>query len=115
MEIEEAKKVLNATYGTQLTYAEDYKKRFKNLLVIGDRSGVGEAVSEQDTKCVVDTWIKSTGEGGLKYNKEFGFYTCNKGTIINTASTVFNTNLLKIPADLSDLIDQMNSFVKMKS
>lgn len=35
--------------------------------------------------------------------------------IINTSSTVFNTNLLKIPADLLDLMDQMNSFVKMKS
>lgn len=114
-EVEEARKVLNATYGTQLTYAEDYKKRFKNLLVIGDRSGVGESVSEQDTKQVVDTWIKSTGTGELSYNKKYGYYTCNKGMIINTASTVFNTNLLKIPADLLDLMDQMNSFVKMKS
>lgn len=36
--VEEAKKVVNATYGTQLVYAEEYKKKYKNLLVIGDRS-----------------------------------------------------------------------------
>jgi len=114
-EIEEAKKVINATYGTQLLYAEDYKKRYPNLLVIGDRSGVGESVSEQDVKNVVDTWIKSTGQGELSYNRKYRYYTCNKGMIINTFSTVMNTNLLKIPADQTDLVDQMNSFIKMKS
>jgi hypothetical protein len=114
-EIEEAKKVLNATYGTQLQYAKEYKKKYKNLLVIGDRSGVGEAVSEQDTDCVVDTWIKSTGQGELSYNKKYGYYTCSKGMIINTFATIMNINLFKIPADLSELVDQMNSFIKMKS
>lgn len=114
-EIEEAKKVLNATYGTQLQYARDYKKKYPNLLVIGDRSWVGEAVSEQDIDWVVDTWIKSTGAGELSYNRKYGFYTCNKWLIINTFATVMNTNLLKIPADQVDLVDQMNNFIKMKS
>lgn len=114
-EIEEARKVLNATYGTQLMYAEEYKKKYKNLLVIGDRSGVGEAVSEQDVRFVVDTWIKSTGSGDLKFDRTYKYWTYNKGSIIGSAATAFNTNLLKIPSDLLDLIGQMNKFVKMKS
>lgn len=107
--------MVNATYGTQLVYAEEYKKRYKNLLVIGDRSGVGEAVSEQDVKGVVDAWIKSTGQGGLNYNRTFKYYTCSKSAIITTMASVLNTNILKISSDLGDLVEQMNSFVKMKS
>ena len=113
--IEIADKVLNASYGTQLQYAKDFKGKYKNLLVIWDRTGVGEAVSEQDIEGVVDTWIKSTGAGELSYNKQFWFYTCNKGKIINTLATVLNSNLLKISSDLWDLVDQLNNFVKMKS
>ena len=33
-EIEFARKVMNATYGTQLAYAEEYKKKHPNLIVI---------------------------------------------------------------------------------
>ena len=114
-EIEQARKVINATYGTQLAHAKEYKKKYPNLLIIGDRSWVGESVSEQDTDAVVDTWIKSTGAWELSYNKKYGFYTCNKGLIITTFATVMNSNILKIPADQTDLTDQMNTFVKMKS
>jgi len=114
-EIEEARLVINATYGTQLQYAKDYKKKYKNLLIIWDRSWVGESVSEQDLDVVVDTWIKSTGVWELSYNKKYWYYTCNKGLIINTFATVMNTNLLKISSDLVDLVNQMNSFVKIKS
>ncbi len=113
--IEIADKVLNASYGTQLQYAKDFKDKYKNLLVIWDRTGVGEAVSEQDIHGVVDTWIKSTGAWELSFNKQFGFYTCNKGKIINTLATVLNSNILKISSDLGDLIDQLNNFIKMKS
>ena len=114
-EIEEAKKVLNATYWTQLIYAEEYKKKYKNLFVIWDRSWVWESVSEQDTKWIVDTWIKSTGSWELSYNKKFWFWTCNKWKIITTMATILNINLLKINSDLNDLADQMNSFIKLKS
>lgn len=113
--VELADKVLNASYGTQLQYAKDFKEKYKHLLVIGDRTWVGEAVSEQDIDWVVDCWIKSTGAGELSYNRQFWFYTCNKGKIINTLATVLNSNLLKISSDLGDLIDQLNNFVKMKS
>ena len=113
--IEIADKVLNASYGTQLQYAKEFKEKYKHLLVIWDRTWVGEAVSEQDVDWVVDCWIKSTGAGELSYNKQFWFYTCNKGKIINTLATVFNSNILKISSDLGDLIDQLNNFVKMKS
>lgn len=113
--IEIADKVLNASYGTQLQYAKEFKEKYKNLLVIWDRTWVGEAVSEQDVDWVVDTWIKSTGAWELSLNKQFGFYTCNKWKIINTLATVLNSNLLKISSDLWDLIDQLNNFVKMKS
>ncbi len=113
--IELADKVLNASYGTQLQYAKEFKEKYKHLLVIWDRTWVGEAVSEQDTEWVVDCWIKSTGAWELSYNKQFWFYTCNKGKIINTLATVLNSNLLKISSDLQDLIDQLNNFVKMKS
>lgn len=30
-------------------------------------------------------------------------------------ASVLNTNLLKISSDLSDLVEQMNSFIKLKS
>ncbi len=113
--VELADKVLNASYGTQLQYAKEFKEKYKHLLVIGDRTWVGEAVSEQDIDWVVDCWIKSTGAGELSYNRQFWFYTCNKGKIINTLATVLNSNLLKISSDLGDLIDQLNNFVKMKS
>lgn len=114
-EIEHARKVLNATYGTQLAHAKEYKKKYPNLFIIWDRSGVGESVSEQDVEWVVDTWIKSTGVGELNYNKKYGYYTCNKGLIITTFATVMNSNILKIPADQTDLTDQMNTFIKLKS
>lgn len=113
--IELADKVLNASYWTQLQYAKEFKDKYKNLLVMGDRTWVGEAVSEQDVEWVVDAWIKSTGSWELSFNKQFWFYTCNKGKIINTLATVLNSNLLKISSDLQDLIDQLNNFVKMKS
>jgi len=114
-ELEEAKPVLNATYWTQLIYAEEYKKKYKNLLVIWDRSWVWEAVSEQDTKWVVDTWIKSTGKWELNYNSKYWYWSCSKWKIINIMATVFNTNLIKINWDQNELIDQMNNFVKLKS
>lgn len=113
--VEIADKVLNASYGTQLQYAKEYKEKFKNLLVIWDRTWVGEAVSEQDIDGVVDCWIKSTGAWELSYNKQFWYYTCNKGKIINTLATVLNSNIIKISSDLWDLVDQLNNFVKMKS
>ena len=113
--VELADKVLNASYGTQLQYAKDFKEKYKHLLVIGDRTWVGEAVSEQDIEWVVDCWIKSTGAGELSYNRQFWFYTCNKGKIINTLATILNSNILKISSDLGELIDQLNNFVKMKS
>lgn len=113
--VEIADKVLNASYGTQLQYAKNFKEKYTNLLVIWDRTGVGEAVSEQDVEWVVDVWIKSTGTGELKFNKQFWYYTCNKWKIINTLATVLNSNTLKISSDLNDLIDQLNNFIKMKS
>jgi len=115
MEIEEARIVQNAKYGTQLEYAEDYKKRFKNVLIIGDRTWVGEAVSEQDVHWVVDTWIKSTGQWELTYNKTHGFYTCSKGKIITTTATVLWQRMFMIPNHLIDLIEQMRNFIKLKS
>jgi len=114
-EIESATKVLNATYWTQLVYAEDYKKKYKNLLVIWDRSWVWESVSEQDVKWVVDARIKSTWQWELSYNKKYWYYNCRKWTIVTTMATVFNTNLLKINWDLNDLLEQMNNFIKLKS
>ncbi len=115
MEVEEARIVSNARYGTQLEYAEEYKKRFKNMLIIGDRTGVGEAVSEQDVNGIVDCWLKSTGQWELSYNKTHHFWTCNKGKIITTTATAFNQRLFHIPNDLHDLIEQLKNFVKMKS
>lgn len=114
-EIEEVKIVVNSKYGTQLEYAKEYKKRFPNLLIIWDRTGVGEAVSEQDTEWIVDCWIKSTGAGELNYNRSHHYWTCNKGKIITTAATVLNNRLIKIPGDVVDLIEQLQNFVKMKS
>lgn len=114
-EIEFSNKILNATYWTQLQNAKEYKKKYPNLLVIWDRSWVWEAVSEQDTEWIVDTWIKSTWQWELRFNRQWKFWTCPKSTIVEIMATVLNTNLLKIPADQSDLISQMNDFVKMKS
>lgn len=114
-EIEFARKVVNATYWTQLQYAEEYKEKYPNLLVIWDRSWVGESVAEQDIKWVVDTWIKSTWQWDLKFNKQFRYWTCPKSLIIEIMATVLNSNLIKIPWELNDLIEQMNDFVKMKS
>ena len=114
-EIESAIPVLNATYWTQLDYAEDYKKRYKNLFIIWDRSWVWEAVSEQDIKWVVDAWIKSTWQGSLNYNRKNWYYTCNKWTIVTTLATVLNSNLIRIPSHNDALIEQLNNFVKMKS
>lgn len=114
-EIEESRPIYNATYGMQLQYAEEYKKRYKNIFVIWDRSWVWEAVSEQDTKWVVDCWIKSTWQWWLNYNKKMWYYTCSKWLIISTLATIFNLWILKIPWDNELLIEQLNNFVKMKS
>jgi len=113
--IESAIKVNNLTYWMQLEYAKDYKKKYKNLLVIWDRSWVWEAVSEQDTDFVVDAWIKSTWQWNLSFNKKYKYYTCSKSLIITTLATTFSTNLLKITNTNVDLIEQLNNFVKMKS
>lgn len=114
-EIEEARPIYNATYGMQLQYAEEYKKKYKNIFIIWDRSWVWEAVSEQDTKWVVDCWIKSTWVWWLSYNKKYWYYTCSKWLIISTLSTIFNLWILKIPSSNELLIEQLNNFVKMKS
>jgi len=113
-EIESSIPIYNATYGTQLEYAEEYKKKYKNIFIIWDRSWVWEAVSEQDVKWVVDTWIKSTWTWWLSYNNKW-YYTCSKWLIITTAATIFNLWLIKIPAHNQLLIEQINNFVKMKS
>ena len=114
-EIEESMPVYNASYWTQLSYAKDYKKKYKNIFIIWDRSWVWESVSEQDTEWVVDCWIKSTGQWWLSYNKQLNYYTCSKWLIITTLATIFNLWIIKIPADNDLLIKQLNSFVKMKS
>lgn len=115
MEIESSIKVSNLTYWMQLQYAKEYKDKYSNLFVVWDRSWVWEAVSEQDTLWVVDVWIKSTGQWELNYNRKLNYYTANKWLIINSLATVFNSNLIKVPAHNVDLIDQLNNFVKMKS
>ena len=115
LEIEEVKKVNNLTYWMQLEYAREYKERFPNTYVIWDRSWVWEAVSEQDTEWVVDVWIKSTWQGDLNYNKKYWYYTASKWLIINTLATVFNNNVIKIPNHNTELIEQLNIFIKMKS
>lgn len=107
--------VNNLTYWMQLEYAKEYKKKFTNLLVIWDRSWVWEAVSEQDLTWVVDVWIKSTGTWELNFNKKYKFYTCNKWFIITTFASVLAQGIIKIPNNNTDLIDQMNNFIKMKS
>lgn len=115
MEIESATAVLNATYWTQLSYAEEYKNKYKNLIVIWDRSWVWEAVSEQDTKWVVDTWVKSTWQWWLTYNSKYNYYTCSKSTIITNFATVLNSNIIRIPNDSQELIEQLKNFIKVKS
>jgi hypothetical protein len=114
-EIEESRLVKNTSYWTQLEYAEEYKTKFKNLLIMWDRSWVWEAVAEQDTKTVVDAWIKSTGQWWLNYNKKYKYYTCSKWVIINNTATVLNNWIIKIPSIHSELLEQFNDFIKMKS
>lgn len=115
MEIEESRKVLNATYGTQLQYAKEYKDKYRNILIIWDRTWVGEAVSEQDIEWVVDCWIKSTWAWELTYNKKNQFYTCSKWKIITIMATVLNSRILRIPTHNDWLLEQMKDFVKLKS
>lgn len=115
MEIESSIKVSNLTYWMQLTYAQEYKDRYPNLFVIWDRSWVWEAVSEQDIIWTVDVWIKSTWQWELNFNKKLNYYTANKWLIINTFASILNNNVIKIPNNNVDLIDQLNNFVKMKS
>lgn len=115
MEIEEALQVTNATYWTQLEYAKEYKQRFKNLLIIGDRSWVWEAVSEQDVEWVVDTWIKTAWQWDLNYNKKMRYYSASKWLVITNMATVFNNRILRIPNMNWALIEQMNNFIKLKS
>lgn len=114
-EIESAIRVRNMSYWMQLTYAKEYKEKYKNLLIIGDRSWVWEAVSEMDTGGYVDAWIKSTWEWDLKYNKKLRYYTANKWYIITNLSGSLSNNLIKIPNHNNDLIEQMRNFVKLKS
>lgn len=114
-EIESAIRVRNMSYWMQLIYAKEYKEKYKNLLIIGDRSWVGEAVSEMDTWGYVDAWIKSTWEWDLKYNKKLRYYTANKWYIITNLAGSFNNNLIKIPNHNNELIEQMRNFVKLKS
>lgn len=115
MEVESSIKIKNLTYWAQLDYVKEYKQKFPNLFVIWDRSWVWEAVSEQDTEWIVDIWIKSTGSWDLKQNREYKYYTCNKWLIITTLATVVNNWIIKIPAHNTELIEQLNNFVKMKS
>lgn len=115
MEVEDSIKVKNLTYWAQLDYVKEYKKKFPNLFVIWDRSWVWEAVSEQDIDWIVDVWIKSTGSWDLKQNKEYKYYTCNKWLIITTLATILNNWIIKIPSYNTELIEQLNNFVKMKS
>lgn len=115
MEVESSIRKKNLTYGTQLENVQELKKQYPNLLVIWDRSGVWEAVAEQDIWWVVDVWIKSTWAWELKYNKQRWYYTCNKWFIINNLATLLSTNVLKIPQWNFDLITQMNNFVKIQS
>jgi hypothetical protein len=115
MEVESSIKVSNLTYWMQLTYAQEYKDKYPNLFVIWDRSWVWEAVSEQDTIWTVDVWIKSTWQWELNFNKKLNYYTANKWLIINTFASILNNNVIKIPNNNVDLIDQLNNFVKMKS
>lgn len=114
-EIEESRLLKNATYWTQLEYAAEYKQKFKNILIIWDRSGVWEAVAEQDRKWVVDTWIKSTWQWWLSYNKKLRYYTCSKWVIINNTASVLNNWIIKIPSIHWELLEQFNDFIKMKS
>lgn len=115
MEIEEAIKVTNLTYWAQLEYAEEYKEKYQNIFVIWDRSWVWEAVSEQDEKWVVDCWIKSTWQWDVNYNKRYWYYTASKWFIVNNCATLLNNNIIKIPWYNTDLIEQLNNFIKMKS
>jgi hypothetical protein len=114
-EIESSIKVSNATYWMQLDYARDYKNKYRNLIVVWDRSWVWEAVSEQDTDSIVDIWIKSTWVWELSFNKKYRYYTCNKWMIITTMATIISEWLVKIPNHNWDLIEQMTNFTKMKS
>lgn len=114
-EIEESRLLKNATYGTQLEYATEYKQKYKNILIIWDRSGVWEAVAEQDTKWTVDTWIKSTWQWWLNYHRKNRYYTCSKWVIINNTASVLNNWIIKIPSIHSELLEQFNDFIKMKS
>jgi hypothetical protein len=114
-EIEESRLLKNASYWTQLEYAQEYKEKYKNILIIWDRSWVGEAVAEQDTTWIVDTWIKSTWQGWLNYNKKLKYYTCSKGVIINNTASVLNNWIIKIPSIHAELLEQFNDFIKMKS
>lgn len=113
--IEQANAYNNSTYSMQLENIKKLKSKYKNCLVIWDRSGVGEVVAEQDVNGVVDAWIKSTATGELKYNSQLRYWTASKWYIINTLALALETNLVSISDDCQELIKQLKDFIKMKS
>lgn len=113
--IERATAHNNSTYSMQLENVKQLKAKYKNSLVIWDRSGVGEVVAEQDTLWIVDSWIKSTATWDLKYNSQMRYWTASKWYIVNTLALAFETHLIQISDECSELIKQLKDFIKMKS
>lgn len=113
--IERATAHNNSTYSMQLENVKQLKAKYRNSLVIWDRSWVGEVVAEQDTLWIVDAWIKSTATWDLKYNSQMRYWTASKWYIVNTLALAFETHLINISDECSELIKQLKDFIKMKS
>ena len=111
--IESAEKLVNASYKYQLQVMAEKKKKFKNVIIVADRSWAWEFLAEEDTEWIVDIWIKTTGQWEL--NENWNIFTIAKWKMVWYAETVFDKKMLSVFDDLTDLIYQFSKFIQLKS
>lgn len=111
--IEQSEKLVNSDYSYQIKRVEELKKLYPNSVAVCDRWWAWEFLAETDIEWVIDIRIKSTWQWDLKSN--WVYYTISKWKMVSYLEFYFKRKILRIFDDLTDLIEQFNKFVEIKS